>query len=126
MAAISADTVVAEREIVLWQHLANLSGPTFFRFGGGGGHFVCKHISRQYINIKRVEILDMRFPPPAKIQVEVFCVMIPSIVVGYQRFGGHFCLHLQGGYLQNCHASSLLPTVRCIADTFMDRIHSDA
>jgi len=32
-----------------------------------------------------------------KIQVEVFCVMIPRSVVGYQRFGGQCCLHLQGG-----------------------------
>jgi hypothetical protein len=30
------------------------------------------------------------------LQVEVFCVMTPcSVVVGYQRFVGPFCLHLQ-------------------------------
>jgi hypothetical protein len=32
-----------------------------------------------------------------KIQVEVFRVVTPcSVVVGYQRFGGPYCLHLQG------------------------------
>jgi len=32
-----------------------------------------------------------------KIQVEVFCVVTQySDVVGYQRFGGSCCLHLQG------------------------------
>jgi hypothetical protein len=31
------------------------------------------------------------------LQVEVFCVQTPfSDVVGYQRFGGPCCLHLQG------------------------------
>jgi hypothetical protein len=31
-----------------------------------------------------------------KIQFEVFWVLTPSSVVGYQRFGGPCCLHLQG------------------------------
>jgi hypothetical protein len=31
-------------------------------------------------------------------QVEVFSVVTPcSVVVGYQRFRGPYCLHLQGG-----------------------------
>jgi hypothetical protein len=33
-----------------------------------------------------------------KIQVEVFWDVMPcSVVVGYQHFGGPYCLHLQGG-----------------------------
>jgi hypothetical protein len=33
----------------------------------------------------------------SKVQVEVFWVVTPcSVVVGYQRFGEVFCLHLQG------------------------------
>jgi hypothetical protein len=32
-----------------------------------------------------------------KIQIEVFWVVTPcSVVLGYRRFGGPYCLHLQG------------------------------
>jgi hypothetical protein len=40
---------------------------------------------------------DLRFSPRMKIHVEVFWIVTPcGIVVGYQRFGGPCCLHLQG------------------------------
>jgi hypothetical protein len=44
-------------------------------------------------------VLDVRFlvPTAVKIHVVVFWVVAPcNVVVGYQRFGGLYCLHLHG------------------------------
>jgi hypothetical protein len=53
-----------------------------------------------YIKYKFINIYnDARFEvfTTMNIQVVVFCVMTPSNdMVGYQRFGGTGCLHLQG------------------------------
>jgi hypothetical protein len=39
-----------------------------------------------------------------KIQVEVFWVVMPcGVVVGYQYFGGPWCLHLQGEVIFGFH-----------------------
>jgi len=46
-------------------------------------------------NVQNSEILEA--VTAMNIQVEVFQIVTPrSVVVRYQRFGGAFCLHLQG------------------------------
>jgi hypothetical protein len=50
--------------------------------------------SRNFINsiITRFEVFT-----EMKVQVDVFCVVIPcGLVVGYRRFGGPCCLRLEG------------------------------
>jgi len=49
--------------------------------------------SKGLIQIVRFDVFTA-----VKIQVQVFCdVTQRSVAVGYQRFGGPCCLHLQGG-----------------------------
>jgi hypothetical protein len=55
--------------------------------------------SRTRKTISAYRILGARFEifTAVMFHVEVFCVMTPcSVVVGYQRFGGPCCHHLQG------------------------------
>jgi hypothetical protein len=49
----------------------------------------------------------------AKIQVEEFWVVTPcSVAIGYQRFGGLCCLHLQGGMFRVDESCEPLPPQR--------------
>jgi hypothetical protein len=55
-------------------------------------HQLLKGTKTQTTYIERFKVFTT-----VKILVEVFWVVTPcSVVVGYQRFGGPFCLHLQG------------------------------
>jgi hypothetical protein len=75
------------------------------------------HTSNQIKLLARFDIFTVE-----KIQVKVLCGVTPcSVVVGYQRFGGSCCLHLQGDLELKCIALKYNYILSCSGFFFQEK-----